>query len=99
MKPEVDFQYLSHPLDIELLARHILSLEKLLTCEPLASCVKADGKRLPASFPRITTVEEAKKMIRACAHTNYHPAGTCAMMAEHVGGVVDPTLKVYGTAM
>lgn len=37
-------------------------------------------------------------MIRACAHTNYHPAGTCAMMAENVGGVVDPTLKVYGTA-
>lgn len=37
-------------------------------------------------------------MIRACAHTNYHPAGTCAMMSEKVGGVVDSTLRVYGTA-
>lgn len=97
-KPAVDFAYLTHPLDIELLARHMLDLERLLSHEPLASLVKKDGKRLPASFPRITTVEDAKRMIRACAHTNYHPAGTCAMMAESVGGVVDPTLKVYGTA-
>ena len=97
-KPTVDFAYLTHPLDIELLARHILSLERLLTCEPLASCVKKDGKRLPASFPRMATLEDAKRMIRACAHTNYHPAGTCAMLAENVGGVVDPTLRVYGTA-
>lgn len=36
-------------------------------------------------------------MIRACAHTNYHPAGACALMAESVGGVVDTTLRVYGT--
>jgi choline dehydrogenase-like flavoprotein len=98
-KPIVDFAYLTHPLDIEILARHILLLERLLACEPLAFCVKKNGKRLPASFPRIATVEGAKEMVRACAHTNYHPVGTCAMMSESVGGVVDPTLRVYGTTI
>ena len=28
---------------------------------------------------------------------NYHPIGTCAMMARSIGGVVDPQLRVYGT--
>jgi choline dehydrogenase len=30
--------------------------------------------------------------------SNYHPIGTAAMMARELGGVVDPTLKVYGTS-
>jgi choline dehydrogenase-like flavoprotein len=64
----------------------------------LASLVKKNRKRLPARCSRIATLEDAKEMIRACALTNYHPAGTCATMAESVGGVVDPTLRVYGTA-
>jgi choline dehydrogenase len=30
--------------------------------------------------------------------SNYHPIGTAAMMSRELGGVVDPTLKVYGTS-
>ena len=29
---------------------------------------------------------------------NYHPVGTCAMMARSLGGVVDSNLLVYGTS-
>lgn len=29
---------------------------------------------------------------------NSHPTGTAAMMSRELGGVVDPELKVYGTA-
>lgn len=29
--------------------------------------------------------------------SNFHPVGTTAMMPKDVGGVVDPSLKVYGT--
>ena len=28
---------------------------------------------------------------------NYHPIGTAAMMSEELGGVVDSSLKIYGT--
>jgi choline dehydrogenase-like flavoprotein len=30
--------------------------------------------------------------------TDWHPIGTCAMLPRESGGVVDPTLRVYGTA-
>jgi choline dehydrogenase-like flavoprotein len=30
--------------------------------------------------------------------TDWHPVGTCSMLPRSSGGVVDPTLKVYGTA-
>ena len=97
-KPAVDFKYLTHPLDTEILARHVCSFQKLIACEPLASCIKPGGKRLPASFPNaMDSVEQAKEMLRACAATNYHPAGTCAMMAKELGGVVNDRLVVYGT--
>jgi len=29
---------------------------------------------------------------------NNHPVGTAAMMARELGGVVDPEVRVYGTA-
>lgn len=97
-KPLIDFKYLSHPLDQEVLAQHVLQLDKLMACEPLASCIKKGGKRLPKSFPeKPRTVEDAVKMIRKCAATNYHPVGTCAMMKQEIGGVVDERLVVYGT--
>ncbi len=97
-KPKIDFKYLSHPLDAEVLARHICSFEKLALCEPLASCIKPGGKRLPESFPNMTeSTSEAIKALRTCAGTNYHPACTCAMMSEELGGVVNDRLLVYGT--
>jgi choline dehydrogenase-like flavoprotein len=97
-KPAVDFKYLTHPLDVEILASHICSFRKLIACEPLASCVKPNGRRLPASFPKaMESVEQAKEMLWACAATNYHPAGTCAMMSKELGGVVNERLVVYGT--
>ena len=46
----------------------------------------------------MTDVETAKEMVRINAATNYHPCGTCAMMKEEIGGVVDARLRVYGTS-
>jgi choline dehydrogenase-like flavoprotein len=34
--------------------------------------------------------------VRNSSFTIYHPVGTCAMLPLENGGVVDPTLKVYG---
>jgi choline dehydrogenase-like flavoprotein len=94
--PIIDFAYLSHPLDIEILARHTLQTENILSRPPLSSHIKRDGIRLPADFPKPTSLEDAKKIIERYAATNYHPCGTCAMMKKELGGVVDEELKVYG---
>ncbi|EJD41732.1 alcohol oxidase [Auricularia subglabra TFB-10046 SS5] len=36
--------------------------------------------------------------IRNTASNSYHPCCTASMLPKHFGGVVDPTLKVYGTS-
>jgi len=45
----------------------------------------------------MTTLEQAKEILPINSATNYHPCGTCSMMKEELGGVVDERLRVYGT--
>ena len=98
VKPIVDFQYLSQELDVQVFGRHLMDFENLVQLEPLASCLKPGGQRLPKTFPeKIESVEQAAKMIRQCSGTNYHPTSTCPMMSKELGGVVNDRLVVHGT--
>jgi len=45
----------------------------------------------------VTTDEEWGDFIASTINQPYHPTGTNAMLPKAYGGVVDPTLKVYGT--
>lgn len=94
--PTIDNQYLSHPLDIEVLARHIFYLNTIVQTEPLVSLLKPDGKRNTLYQP-FETLDDVKDYIRKTAMSNWHPCGTCAMLPLEKGGVVDEKLKVYGT--
>jgi choline dehydrogenase-like flavoprotein len=96
--PIIDCNYLSHPLDAEILARHAVQLEQLLEQPTYTPILKPGGNRLPADFSyALRTPEEAKEAIRKYGATNYHPCGTCAMARAELGGVVDGELRVYGT--
>lgn len=44
------------------------------------------------------TDEQWRRWTTGAVVTNSHPIGTAAMMARELGGVVDPSLAVYGTA-
>ncbi|KAG8160823.1 hypothetical protein KVR01_009087 [Diaporthe batatas] len=97
--PIIDFKYLSHPLDAEILARHTIQIERLLEQPTYASILKPGGNRLPAEYNDVMrTPEEAKEAISKYGATNYHPCGTCAMATADLGGVVDGELRVYGTS-
>jgi choline dehydrogenase-like flavoprotein len=97
-RPDIRFNYLTHALDTELLARHIRLIERLFQGATFASMAKPDGRRFPRSHPfAITKLEDAKAILPINSATNYHPCGTCAMMKEELGGVVDARLRVYGT--
>jgi choline dehydrogenase-like flavoprotein len=97
-QPEIKFNYLSHPLDTEILARHLLLIERLFQQPTFTAMIKPKGNRLPRSFPYpISSLEEAKKILPINSATNYHPSSTCSMMREDLGGVVDERLRVYGT--
>ncbi|KAK5768652.1 hypothetical protein LTS12_001077 [Elasticomyces elasticus] len=89
-KPKIDFAYYSHPLDLEIHARHVQVLEKLAKTEPLASYIKPGGRRHPKDYSA-ETIDSAKELVRNFSTTNYHPCGTCSL-----GAVVDSRLNVNG---
>lgn len=93
-KPTIDPNYFSHPLDIELFARHLQYLEIVAETQPLASLIKPDGKR---SAHNIKDLDKAKAFLRETCISNWHPTSTCAMMPLEIGGVVDARLIVHGT--
>ncbi|POS70079.1 GMC oxidoreductase [Diaporthe helianthi] len=96
--PTIDPRYMSHPFDIEVYARHLMTVEALAQTEPLASVLKPNGRRAQPgpNGAKVDTVERAKEYIRATAISNNHPVGTCCMAPRDKGGVVDAQLKVYG---
>lgn len=93
--PEIDPRYLTHPLDIEILARHLKYVPTIAATEPLASLLRTDGKRLPEGLD-LSSLDSAKEHCKRNLITNNHPCGTCAMMPLENGGVVDSRLNVYG---
>ena len=94
--PNINPRYLSHPFDLELLARHVQFLERLARSPPLADYIKPNGKRNhPTAY--VEDLTAAKDYVRTTALSCYHPAGTCAMLPRNEGGVVDNHLIVYGT--
>ena len=99
--PVIDPRYLSHPFDAEIAGYCVLHGQDLSEVEPLASNIRDDdsGKhKLSApKFKRVETLQDAKEEAPKYAFTTWHPIGTCAMMPESKGGVVDADCRVYGT--
>ncbi|KAF7173986.1 hypothetical protein CNMCM5623_006253 [Aspergillus felis] len=95
--PAIDYGILRHPADLELHARHSIWTETLAETEPMASLLKKEGARLHTP-ERLTNVERAKELCKELVLSEWHTSGSCAMMPRDDGGVVDPKLKVYGTA-
>lgn len=92
----IDPQFFSNPVDLDLMARGLLDLEKLHQAKPLAQYFKPEGRRNhPDAF--LTDLESAKRYLRDTATTTFHSCGTAAMLPKESGGVVDEQLRVYGT--
>ncbi|MCJ1356971.1 MAG: hypothetical protein MMC33_006967 [Icmadophila ericetorum] len=93
--PTIDPKYFSHPLDIEILARHVQFFETIAKTEPFSTLLKPNGRRIPVDthVEDLATAKELSKLLIS----NYHPTGTCAMMPRDMGGVVNERLIVHGT--
>lgn len=86
----VDPRYLSHPLDLEVLARQLRFAEDaVLRAEPIARLLKPYERRFG-------DLDAAREYVRRTADGAYHYTGTCAMMPREMGGVVDNRLRVHG---
>lgn len=92
-QPNVNPNWLSHPLDLVIMLRALEFNARLLQTPQLAS--------LQPSFDRIPVNASSsllEAMLRAGTGTEYHYSGTAAMLPRELGGVVDAKLTVYGTS-
>ncbi|KAL4744746.1 hypothetical protein BDW72DRAFT_199287 [Aspergillus terricola var. indicus] len=96
--PRIDPRYLSHPVDTDVLARHVRFIDTIASAPPLSSLLKPRGKRSPGVPASLATapLAEVAEYVRAASMNNYHSTGTCAMMPRERGGVVDARLRVWG---
>ncbi|KAI0528004.1 putative GMC oxidoreductase [Xylaria bambusicola] len=94
----IDPNLFGHPLDLEVLARHVQLAERIAMTKPLSDHLKLDGKRglgMP-EFGEFLDLQKAKDYLLSTAVGAHHWLGSCAMMPREMGGVVGPSLRVYG---
>ncbi|KAI0869289.1 hypothetical protein GGS24DRAFT_512247 [Hypoxylon argillaceum] len=93
--PVIDPKYLSNPIDMEVLAQHMLEIERIARAPSFGKLLKQPLRHgNPASH--FTSVEEAKQYLRDTVISMWHVGCTCVMLPREKGGVVDTDLKVYG---
>lgn len=91
--PLIDPRYGSNPVDVQVLEAALAFNQRLLSTESLSQLNPVQiFPRAGASDPEIVAY------INNRWTTEYHPAGTCAMIPLELGGVVSPDLLVYGTS-
>lgn len=91
--PLVDFGTFSHPADLEIAVEAIKKTRDFMNSPPM----QQTGATEITPGTNITSNEEIASAIRNLARSTWqHPTSSCSMMRRELGGVVDPSLKVYG---
>ena len=93
--PDVDPRYMSHPLGLEILARHMQFLPTIAETKPLAGFVKEGGETIPKIMD-VRVLEATKEHVRRNTVTFNYLYNTCAMILRELGGVVNRRLRVFG---
>ncbi|KAI7472941.1 GMC oxidoreductase [Hortaea werneckii] len=91
--PLVDFGTFSHPTDLEIAVEAIKKTREFMNSAPM----QETGATEIIPGTNITSDDEIAAAIRNLARSTWqHPTSSCSMMRRELGGVVDPSLKVYG---
>lgn len=90
--PRIDPRWLSNPVDRQVLVEALIFNRQILD-QPSMRELR------PAQFVPPLDADEAalNQVINGGIRTEFHPSGTLAMLPLEQGGVVDPSLRVYGT--
>lgn len=93
--PAVDPHYLEKSWDLEMLVLGVKTMRKL-AATPAFQKYLVSGEAFPGLS--VATDDDIRTFVKKNIATEYHPIGTASMLPLGDGGVVDPTLKVYGTS-
>ncbi|KAJ6483644.1 alcohol oxidase [Mycena vulgaris] len=92
--PAVDPAYWAHPIDVAAQVGGIKLARKMLVAPPLNSIYA--GEFEPGADK--DTDAKIEEWLRGVVASDNHEVGSLSMMPQSLGGVVDTSLKVYGTA-
>ncbi|RDW72154.1 hypothetical protein BP5796_08188 [Coleophoma crateriformis] len=89
--PQIDPRYFSNPLDLSTL---IMGIEFGRALQATHALQELNAQEL---FPgaSVQSTSELGDSIRDGAQSTHHHVGTASMLPKHLGGVVDPKLRVY----
>lgn len=91
--PQADWNAFSDPVDLEILIAGVRILRDLMATEAMTEL----GPTELAPGASLTTDKDIGEALRQQAQPTYlHLTSTCSMMKREYGGVVDPSLQVYG---
>ena len=90
--PIINPNWLSHPLDREIMLRAMEFNHRLLQT-PQLDALQPSFHQVPLN----ATTAQLSAILSAGIGTEYHFCGAAAMAPRELGGVVDPELVVYGT--
>lgn len=91
--PLVNPNYWGHPIDIAAHIGGIKFARRMLRTPPMDSIF--DGEFEPGV--QFQTDDEIEGWLRGVVGSDNHEVGTTPMLPEELGGVVDTSLKIYGT--
>lgn len=95
-EPIVDYRALTNAVDIEVMTE-IMRYTRQYYFNNTATAGFAPRELSPG--PKTQSDSElAAYLADTLSPTEFHPAGTCAMMPKELGGVVDQQLRVYGVS-
>ncbi|CAE6474212.1 unnamed protein product [Rhizoctonia solani] len=92
--PTINPNYLNNGWDVDIITAGIKYVRTIAATAPMSSYLKSETSTTSAA----TTDDAIGTYIANSIATEYHPIGTCSMLPLDMGGVVDTTLRVYGTA-
>lgn len=94
--PQIDLQYYTDPADQALAIYAFKNLRRILNQFATYNFTIGPNNGEVSPGPSVQSDEEILNYIRETAVTVWHASGTCAMLPQEEGGVVDSRLKVYG---
>jgi choline dehydrogenase-like flavoprotein len=93
-EPLVDYRALTNPLEAVIMAELVRFTRRYHMENPLTAAWAAEEF---APGEEVQTDEQFEAYLaETLTPSEFHPAGTCAMLPKELGGVVDEELRVYG---
>lgn len=94
--PTINPNFFANPADAQMLSQIALHAQNVVAqTPPLSDYLVGGGTVLQSLYTNLTEAN-VDSIVRTESQSVAHPCGTCAMLPQEKGGVVDERFKVYG---